>query len=333
MQRFHLFSVNDPYSRPTFEATHIEDWPDVTLASFSVCPWIKTWSIDEDLNYGHHRLITVELNTQFSKLPKRRYRTKDVFFRRFIQNLQESLERSNLYFKNIEAIFTFDRRYRDFLGIVIESCEKNFKKSPSTHVPRIQWWSNILKIKRNFVKALYRKSKLSSSTEEDKLHYKRERALYKKAILEAKRSAWQDFCKKTRDPYGKTKKVAFQNFYRTELYALSESTTETQSRADFYTDLTTRIFGISEETQEPEINSVNSAPYFTEKELQVAIFSFNQDKAPGIDNIGHRIITKIFKANPTLLLDMYNSLLQLNYFPKDWRVGELVYFLKHGKPP
>lgn len=73
----------------------------------------------------------------------------------------------------------------------------------------------------------------------------------KKAILEAKRSAWQNFCMKTRDPYGKTKKVAFQNFYRTELHSLSEYPIETQSRADFYTDLTTKIFDISEETQEP----------------------------------------------------------------------------------
>lgn len=65
----------------------------------------------------------------------------------------------------------------------------------------------------------------------------------------------------------------------------------------------------------------------------MAIFSFNQYKAPGIDNLDHRIIRKIFKYNATLLLDMYNSLRQLNYFPKDWRVGELGYFLKEGKPP
>ena len=30
---------------------------------------------------------------------------------------------------------------------------------------------------------------------------------------------------------------------------------------------------------------------------------------------------------------MYNVLLQLNYFPQAWKVGELVFFKKEGKSP
>ena len=36
---------------------------------------------------------------------------------------------------------------------------------------------------------------------------------------------------------------------------------------------------------------------------------------------------------PTLLQIMYDSLLALNYFPRAWKEGELVYFRKEGKPP
>lgn len=30
---------------------------------------------------------------------------------------------------------------------------------------------------------------------------------------------------------------------------------------------------------------------------------------------------------------MYNTLLRINYFPRDWKIGEAVYFLKGNKPP
>lgn len=31
-------------------------------------------------------------------------------------------------------------------------------------------------------------------------------------------------------------------------------------------------------------------------------------------------------------MNMFNTLIQLNYFPEDWKIGEMVYFYKKGKP-
>lgn len=53
-----------------------------------------------------------------------------------------------------------------------------------------------------------------------------------------------------------------------------------------------------------------------------------------LDNIDHLIIRNLYENYHTLLLDIHNCLLSLNYFPKDLKFGELVvHFLKLDKPP
>lgn len=333
MSRLHLISLNDPNSHPSFETTHLKGWPDVSLSSLNFFPQVNSWSIEDDIIYGDHRLITIDIDSFIPQLPKRRYRTKDVSFKKFNKDFALIINQINLNFQEIQNKSDFDNRYDKFIKLIIDTCEKNFKKRPSTHTPKITWWNNDLRVKRNYVKALYRKTKLQSATENDHQKYKRERASYKKMILNAKRKAWQDFCQKTREPYGKTRKIAFQDFYRSETYALADTSLKEQSKQEFYRELTEKIFGPSVESDEVHVVPDTSAPPFIYQELKVAIFSFNKDKAPGIDNIDHRILRNIFKNHHRLLLQMYNSLLYLNYFPKAWKIGELVYFLKPGKPP
>lgn len=76
-----------------------------------------------------------------------------------------------------------------------------------------------------------------------------------------------------------------------------------------------------------------SAPLFIQKERKAAIYSFNKNKALSLDNINQVIIRNLYENYPTLLLDLYNYLLRLNYFPKDWKIDELVNFLKLGESP
>lgn len=64
-----------------------------------------------------------------------------------------------------------------------------------------------------------------------------------------------------------------------------------------------------------------------------AIFSFNKNKALGIDEVDHQILCNIFKSQGSLLINVYNYLLKLKYFPDSWKISETVYFQKARKQP
>lgn len=101
MHRLHLISVNDPHCLPTFAATHIKGWPDVTLSSLSFFRTITSWSVEDDMHYGDHRLITTKLDTKIPKLPKRRYRRKEVSFTGFNHQFSSDLDKNNFNFEQI----------------------------------------------------------------------------------------------------------------------------------------------------------------------------------------------------------------------------------------
>lgn len=114
---------------------------------------------------------------------------------------------------------------------------------------------------------------------------------------------------------------------------MSSSTHSTQTASLFYQELTEKIYGNSEKAVTSITAPDTTSPPFIKQELRTAIYTFNKNKAPGPDNIDHYILRNIYYQNPLLLLDMYNSLLRINYFPTDWKTGEIVYFLKTHKPP
>lgn len=67
--------------------------------------------------------------------------------------------------------------------------------------------------------------------------------------------------------------------------------------------------------------------------MSEAILYFNKNNALEIDEVDHYILRNIRKSQGSLLLDMYNAILKVNYFRDLWKTGEIVYFYKVGKTP
>lgn len=144
-------------------------------------------------------------------------------------------------------------------------------------------WSNDLRKKRNYVRALRKKTTLPEATQEDYAKFKKERAIYRKNIQQAKKNTWKKFCENTKDPYGKIKTVAFQDFYRQEVYALQTSHQNLQTRQNLFQEITETIFGPSQDQPIPEITQNKFAHPILPQEIKNAIYSFNKNKAPGPD--------------------------------------------------
>lgn len=299
MHTKHLISVNDPHSLPTFESTHLQCWPGITLSSTSQFPKIKFWEVDRDLQYGDHRLISIYLDSTLLQLPKRRFRTKNVCLNKFDKLVLKDLQDRNL-FQSIIDKGDFDKDYEKFLNLLLIVCGKTLKKKNTSFTPKFNWWSEKLRKSRNYMKALYRKSRHANATLDDKIKFKKQRAQYKKELLQAKKVAWENLCKNTKEPWSKTKILAFQEFHRNECFALSNSTIAPQTRQAFFDMLTNNIFGTSVRTPPTLPSQSFEAPQFTIQEIKWATHSFNTNKAPGIDNINHIISRRLFKLLPTL---------------------------------
>lgn len=155
------------------------------------------------MDFGDHRMITVSLALQIPKLPKRRYRTKGVSFKDFNKTLISLITEQNISFTNITSPQDFNKEYDKFFNLLKYTCDKHLKKRKNSHAPKTSWWTNDLRKLRNYVRALRKKTKNPEATPETYTKFKKERAKYRRNIQEAKKSAWVNFCKQTKDPYGK----------------------------------------------------------------------------------------------------------------------------------
>lgn len=78
--------------------------------------------MDKDLNYGDHRLITIKTNIKIENFPRRRYRTKNISFKKLNNQIARDLTQANINFKNIQTTQQFEETYEEFYKIVIQNC-------------------------------------------------------------------------------------------------------------------------------------------------------------------------------------------------------------------
>ena len=65
-------------------------------------------------------------------------------------------------------------------------------------------------------------------------------------------------------------------------------------------------------------------------ELRSAVFSQNNNKAPGIDNISSEIIKASFEQTSPLLLNLYNKIFQTSTYPSSWGESIITPIFKKG---
>ena len=65
-------------------------------------------------------------------------------------------------------------------------------------------------------------------------------------------------------------------------------------------------------------------------ELRSAVFSQNNNKAPGIDNISSEIIKASFEQTSPLLLNLYSKLFQTSTYPSSWGESIITPIFKKG---
>ena len=153
-----------------------------------------------------------------------------------------------------------------------------------------------------------------------------------------KKEAFERFCtvEMNNDPYKSLKRMAASqssNDVPVELVINGQSITKEEV---IVKELCKSFFPRTKNigpTQENTINHYKSylknspkteTPTISQTELKNSIFALNDKAAPGIDGIGLDLIQPSYSIIANTLLKLYNKCLELNHYPKIWKVAKVT---------
>ncbi|GIX89956.1 RNA-directed DNA polymerase from mobile element jockey [Caerostris extrusa] len=198
------------------------------------------------------------------------------------------------------------------------------------------------------MKALRRRAQ-NSIEENTKQHwfatYKKEKAIMRKMVLKAKTISWKKFCTETKSRYGPLYKTAFDKFFKPPTIS---KTIESDNSTLNVLNILQHLFQpddmqkdnsyhqpIRQSTTKEHLYKQikDSTPHITEEEINYVIQVLPKNKAPGPDGLDGNIINLLHKAQPRILISLFNKCLELHCFPTQLKYAEVVLFNKKFKDP
>ncbi|GBM66589.1 hypothetical protein AVEN_73205-1 [Araneus ventricosus] len=196
--------LNSSGAEPTFQRHNAEGWPDLTLASNPTLANMCDWEVMEYHSFNDHNFIKIIIKSETHIMSYLRFKTKFGGHKKFYNHFSGKIHKLLKIIHNADTIKDLDTATEKIQLEILDYCLHSYKirKIPTT--PNISWWNQSLEIMKKELNALSRRVK--KSTGETREHYQkvysRKRAICKKEILHAKRSAWKKLCSKASSPYG-----------------------------------------------------------------------------------------------------------------------------------
>src|SRR5271154_1054540 len=210
------------------------------------------------------------------------------------------------------------------------------------------WWDPQLTIQRNKVTALRR---LSQKQTEPTLRsqyfikFKKERALFRRAIKKCRSHSWKKFCEQisTSDPYKlayKILKTRPSNQTSGTLNSIQKPDGSwTQTIQDTAQHQIQQIFPNDDASSDNQdhfhLRSSMHIPSsstldlpITEHEIRTTISSININKAPGPDRLPPLLLPFIFKHLTTPIFNIFTFCFTNGYFPQQWKIANLILISK-----
>lgn len=338
-----LFILNDPDSVETFRLGSIIGKPDLTLGGSNIVQNLVSWIVDsEAFSFSDHKYIVFELSFAPNLKIIKRYKTKNRSFKNFnllISQRKDQWLRELINITDTEALDEWIRNFELSLTYIMNKC---FKLSKLSYRPNIVWFTNDLKIERNKVNALYKRSVRNSENETYREKYREARNQYKKHVKLAKKNSWLDYCQKTDEVYGNLfKYISGKTLTHEDLIFTVLNDLEPMASYDDVARQLMRDHFVTDEVQ-PQSTNFHSVLNFSNdhnfvrisnRELKYALSKQANNKAPGPDNIDAIVIKNLYNHCPELIKAILNKCLSLGHFPKSWKKGMVIYFRKKNKDP
>ena len=307
--------------------------PDVSFASENVSAKIKTWRVIQDYTGSDHQYIHFEISKtsechsdKQKKLSK--WNTDKLNEQRFIEVLARRIPEDNC--QNIIEKTEAESLVNSVMRLITQACEAAMPRKTTRHSKRpVYWWTpEIANVRRLCLKA--RRAAQRASNDEDiakkSAEYKKTKKLLRHAINLSKIHCWKRLTDDiNRDPWGQGFKIVSKK--------IGNISPSNDLSASTMTKVVQSLFPTHQERPKGEFGKISECPLFSDDELQLAIKSSKNKKAPGPDGIPSEVLKVIARYNPSLLLHMYNTCLRVGIFPSRWKMERLVLISKiNGSP-
>lgn len=234
-----------------------------------------------------------------------------------------------------DTIDGLDKVVEDMTAEVIQICRTS-KKQKGKKSPK--WWTLDLAIQRKRLRAKLRRFQKERDTtmrQHRLIEYRREKALYKKQILQQKRNTLREYLQNitTQECFGKPYQFARNKDPYSGCIAQIKNVdgTFTETKIETIKAIIEYHFDTRNPELLPKTENCNMDQPFTATELRHAVIKLKGNKAPGLDGLPPEVIKALHEAAPNIMLKQMNKCLELSHFPTIWKRARIILIPKSGK--
>jgi ribonuclease HI len=317
----HLSIINEG-ELATYDSLTGSSNVDITISTTNARSFIKDWRILDIFDASDHRNIEFCIKIDYEPKPR-----KHILYvsEKTDELLEDVCINWNTQMCNTATILD---NYSDKLTQAISST-MIWKQQKIRNYQSFPWWNAELRSLRNHCRGLRRlyQSTLTSINptlrQEYKVAYSAKKKELKKAIKNGKLKSWQRFVQENNKTWGSAFNSVFHSKHTT--YSLDETIDKHDLLLEIFPPRNNNDWDTTWNT-----NIIDDIP-ISEKEIENALLFSKRGKAPGIDGIPACIWKKVQKYNPKILLQLFNDILGLCYFPKSWKTANIILIPKSGR--
>ena len=292
--------------------------------------------MSNEITFSDYPLIRFSIACPANIKQNRKYRKTD--WDSYIEEMEEATSRA---FGKFSMIVNLKLAVDQLQQAIFQSYYRNCKVTVSNSPRLVHWWSKEISRLRRYCRKLFNGAKKNGDWDT----YKSALTKYNKAIRDAKRNSWRQFC----DEIGNVptmarvlKFTARDRNFRLNIIKLPNSSL-TNSGGETLVEMLKVYFPNSEIVSDPiipidpqTINCGRDKSTIAEKIITYdrvfwAITSFKPFKIPGMYGIFPALLQKSIKVLAPILCRIFRACIAFELIPTAWRHTKVVFIPKVGK--
>ncbi|XP_046687072.1 uncharacterized protein LOC124372704 [Homalodisca vitripennis] len=299
---------------------------DITLASESLLPRISHWMVLDDYTASDHQYILFDVTDGLRRTSAPRevplqWNTKKLDAGKFTDVILRATTREPA----VHGGACTETLVSSVMGLITSACDKSMpRRRIRCNKQPVYWWTDeIADLRRACLRT--RRVAMRARNPADRGRkteaYKAVRKTLRRAINRSKHDCWRKLREDVdSDPWGLGYKIVTRKIgARSPPSVMDGATMEKVVQS---------LFPTHPPRQEVIFDRVEDIPLFSNEELERAVLSLKNNKAPGPDGIPSEALKQVFQVNPRILLNMYNACLSEAVFPSRWKKARLVLISK-----
>ena len=333
LQDLGIWTINDPACH-TWTRNNVISHIDLTIVNDLSNSQISEWKVDEKFSDSDHLLIqfTVASSRPGVKEKRKLHKTNwDTFENEILSNI--SVLNDGPLMTQLDIDTALDLYYK-IINNAYESASYATIVGHSTPF-EINWWSRELEETKKKINRLRKICRtFPNQRNKNSLNYLTRK--YKSQISKNRQEAWLKFCESGNNNVwgplshfiskGKSAQASNTTILSGDKFSATPEETADLLLKKFVTPLPNYPT-----FSDPKSKELPMDKPFTMIELNKALQKTNMNSAPGPDGLSGIVTKKAIHNSKPFYLRLVNACLNLGYFPKIWKKGELRLFQKPKK--